>query len=395
MKKQKKIVLGILVAVVVIIIGLAINFPPVFKGTSSGTFTKADKYQKSQMTENDVKLRSELTADTARLKKTIQGLIYFTAFTEDLCLRIDTCVNVFQEKGMNSEDPGFSALAALRDYAGFIRNSNQTLGKTIGMLSSFYMADVKDQSQDVEKNLLEFSNYVKLFAEKDEVLEAAITGMDNYIVGSKILKDRKDELRKLKSIRDQLLIKGIQVAGLNQDKGLCAILLNTSLDNLGLVYVASQSGKDLNVITGLNSSQSLSGLFNSSIKAGVTLGLGSIFNSTEQMQAAVVYDRPNLQFVTVAASQIQAVLVNSTQVVGIVYTGTAGLNVANSNFDLKTGYSGIAGLNATQLGSVINGIMINSNADLCRSMTGMVTGMVTGMGSLAFHLNSASVINSR
>ncbi len=183
MKKQTRIVIGILFAVVIIIIVLSINFPPVFKGKSSGTFAKSDKYHKSQMSGKDVQLRSELTSDTAKLKSTLQG--------------------------MKCGDDGYSQLMQLKDYAVFIRNNNETLGKTIALLASFYLSDVPDQSADVEKNLREFSDYVKLFTEKDEVLESALKGMDTYILGNKILQERKDELKKLKSIRDQILISGV------------------------------------------------------------------------------------------------------------------------------------------------------------------------------------------
>jgi hypothetical protein len=209
LKKQTKIVIGILVVVAIIIIALSINFPPVFKGTSSGTFAKADKYHKRQMSGKDVQLRSELTSDTAKLKSTLQGLTYFAVFTEDLCLKIDTCVKVFQAQGMKSGDDGYSQLMQLKDYAVFIRNNNETLGKTIALLASFYLSDVPDQSAEVEKNLREFSDYVKLFTEKDEVLESALKGMDTYVLGNKILQERKDELKKLKSIRDQILISGV------------------------------------------------------------------------------------------------------------------------------------------------------------------------------------------
>ena len=282
-------------AVVVLgIVLLSVVFPDVMKGKSSGTFAKADKYQKSQMTEKDVKLRSALTADTAKLKKTLQGLIYFSVFTEDLCLRIDTCLSAFQEKGMKSDDPGFAGLMAMKDYAVFIRNNNQALGTTIGMLSGFYFGDVKDQSQDVEKNLREFGNYVKLFAQKDKVLETAIKGMDNFIVGNKILKDSKEELKKLKSIRDQLLIKGVQVGALNQDKGLCVALFNASAEPLGLAVIDLTTGAQSSIAS--NGSGSLSGI-TQYLNAGVSLNALRI-NATADMQAGagIVYDKARLQF---------------------------------------------------------------------------------------------------
>lgn len=382
MKKQTKIVIGALFIVVLVIVALAIKFPPVFKGKSSGTFAKADKYQKSQMTEKDVKLRSALTADTAKLRTTLQGLIYFSAFTEDLCLRIDTCVNAFQEKGMKTDDPGYAGLMAMKDYAVFIRNNNQALGTTIGMLGSFYFADAKDQSQDVEKNLRDFSNYVKLFAQKDKVLETAIKSMDNFIVGNKILKDSKDELRKLKSIRDQLLIKGVQVGALNQDKGLCVALMNASMDNLGVLFFA-QGGNGLNGSL-VNGSASLTGL-SELINAGVSLKSADLVNANEKLQGGpgIIYDKATLQFNTLNAAQMQGVsFLNSVQVVGAVGAGLQGFSVVQANISLAsiTGDLGIF-MNATQMSAITGGLSVYFNAQMVQSMTG-----ICAQGGLGFLL---------
>ncbi len=386
MKKQTKIVIGALVVVVLGIVMLSVFFPDVMKGKSSGTFAKADKYQKSQMTEKDIKLRSALTADTAKLKSTLQGLIYFSAFTEDLCLRIDTCLNAFQEKGMKSDNPGFAGLMAMKDYAVFIRNNNKALTSTIGMLSSFYFADAKDQSQDVEKNLRDFSNYVKLFAEKDKVLETAVKGMDNFIVGNKILKDSKDELKKLKSIRDQLLIKGIQVAALNQDKGLCAVLLNASMDNLGLVYISAQAGNGMNAVL-TNATASLN--FGSLLNAGVSLNAG-LFNANQNLQGSqgVIYDKATLQFTLCNSGQIQGIgqFLNSVQLVGAVGGGLQGFNVVQSNVSLQYFFNSTSAISAVQMSAItgdLSRMVINSQ--MVQSMTGLCGN--GGMG--AFVLQSA------
>ncbi len=395
MKKQTKVVLGILVAVVVVIIAVSVFYSPVAGDKSSGTFAKADKFQKSQMSEKDVQLRSELTSDTAKLRTTLQGLLYFAAFTEDLCLRIDTCVNLFQEKGMKSDDPGFEQLMALRDYAGFVRNNNETLGKTIGMLSSFYFSDNKDQSVDVEKNMREFSNYVKLFTEKDAVLESSLQGMDNFMLSNKILQDRKEELRKLKAIRDQLLIKGIQVAGLVQDKGLgtrlCGQALNTGFTANEKLQAGSQEKLQGQIAAGLSLhsmdyAQEKLGMVLAADKVGVTV--------SSNVQMGVVYDKANLQFVVGNASQLAVAFgatVNSQQVIGVVLFGTPGLNIVNSNIDLKIAFTGTGMgsfmnsfmnshlnslLNASQLGSLLNSQGSMGSTDYCQAMTGMVSGFV-------------------
>jgi hypothetical protein len=318
MKKQTKVAIGALVTGVAVIVAFALTSSPVLTGKSSGTFAKADKYHKTQMTEKDVQLRSELTSDSAKLKVTLQGLTYFAVFTEDLCLKIDTCVNVFQEQGMKSGDAGYTQLILLKDYAVFIRNSNETLGKTISMLGSFYLSDMPDQSADVEKNLREFSNYVKVFVEKDSVLESALKGMDTYILGNKILLERKDELRKLKSIRDQLLIKGIQLGAMVMDNSLCSNLIFQATNSLSGFSVDAKG--DLGHASLVNSKGDLGhAIFNSKGDLGTVslvnskgdLG-NSLFNSKDDLKAGLIYDKENLQFSAVNGLQITN-LVNSQQ----------------------------------------------------------------------------------
>jgi hypothetical protein len=220
MNKKTKILIGAVVVVLVIIVALAINFPPVFKGESSGTIGKADKYRKSQMTEKDVQLRSELTADTAKLRGMIQGLMYFAVFTNELSTQIDSCVHVFQYRGLTNQEAGYKNMMAMNDFSVFIKNNNKTLGNTISLLSGFYFKDKADQSADVEKDLREFQNYVKTLIEKDSILEEALRSMDKFLVSNKLLKERKSEFNTLKSIRDQLVIKTLQFGALVQDGSL-------------------------------------------------------------------------------------------------------------------------------------------------------------------------------
>ena len=345
MKKQTKIAIGILVAICLVIVGVSILSQPMDKGLSSGTFAKADKYQKTQMTQKDVQLRSELTSDTVKLKGTLQGLTYFAVFTEDLCLKIDTCLNVFQGQGMKSGDAGFSQLILLKDYAVFIRNHNETLGKTIAMLSSFYLSDVTDQSADVEKNLGEFSNYVKLFIEKDSVLESALQGIDSYILGNKIVLERKDELKKLKSIRDQLLIKGIQLGALVQDNSLSANLFIQAMNSL--TGIGWEARGVLGLIGEWNAAENLS---RAGVGAKVSFDAAAPMNAAMYAQngltAGLVYDYKSAGFTAVDAlhfsdvmnanqKNAQAVNAAGTALTGVAYTGKDGLKVFPGGFDMQ------------------------------------------------------------
>ncbi len=281
MKKQVKIIISLVVLIAVVLLGVSLFFPSVYKGLTSGTFGKADKYHKAQMSEKDVQLRSEFTRDTAQLKSMIQGLIYFSLFTMDLSKKIDSCVGVFQEHGICSQPSGCDKMNILMDYSDFIKNNNRTLGSTISMLTGFYLKDESDQSADIEKNLREFGNYVNNLNEKDSVLEEALHSMDNFMITNKTLRARKTELAQLKSIRDQLLIKGIQLSGVLQDKELSVNLLDYALS----------SQQELNIIKGAAQLSSAS------------IGSGALMNN--QKFGSVTYDS---QVSVCSAAQLQEII---------------------------------------------------------------------------------------
>lgn len=379
MKKKTKIVIGILIAVALIIVAIAVNFPPVFEGKTSGTFGKADKYHKSQMTEKDVQFRSELTADTAQLKKMLQGLIYFSVFTNELSNKMDSCVTVFQQQGMTNQDTGFGNMLALQDYSTFIKNNNKTLGSTINLLSGFYFKDKADQSVDVEKNLREFGNYVKILNEKDSILEVALRSMDNFLLNSKVLKDRKTEFMNLKSIRDQLLIGGLRLAALIDDKpvvsAICCYAATSQLEfgaQMGQYQLSANNMDQKQVAEIIEGFQT--GLSGAQLCSGTPGELGVMLESKDQLEIIfgwVLYDKENLQFVS-GTAQLQAVngfeldihdiLGQKSNLEIVVVASTATLFAIAANLNLATGFSSFlngANLNATQLEGLLNGFYQN------------------------------------
>ena len=232
MKKQTKILLGIVLAIVVVLVAVSLFYPPVYNRLTSGTFGKAEKYRKEQMSERDIQLRSEFVTDTASLRTMIQSLVYFSLFTQDLSFAIDTCVNSYRRNGAFTEkNPASKSIELLADYSEFIRNNNKTLAGTISMLTAFYLKDTTDQSVDVEKNLRDFGNYVVQLSQKDSVVELALASMDKYLLGKAIKQNKKTEFVELKSIRDQLLIKGIQLSGIMCDRDNLKGLLQYSLSS--------------------------------------------------------------------------------------------------------------------------------------------------------------------
>ncbi len=393
MKKQVKIIISVVVALAVIILSISLFFPSVVSDLTSGTFGKAAKYHKTQMTEKDVKLRSAFVKDTAELKNMIQGLIYFSLFTMDLSQKIDSCVNQFQKAGICSQDNGCNNIRILEDYSDFIRNNNKTLGTTISMLTGFYLNDESDESADVEQNIRAFGTYVNNLNEKDSIMEDALRSMDVFLLNSKTLRARKTEFAQLKSIRDQLLIKGVQLSSVLQDKPSAAAILSYALssqENYGVVVEAMNLGattagshavsnislssaeglqairnaESLNEIV-INSAGNISAIdqlgFVDVVEAQGTLGSADKpkgGGDAPVIGSVVLYDIGGLEFILcsvdklrnqLSSSELSNVLSGVGQFQSIAYGSAQGLNVVNSSITI-----GNSAFMSQELGSIMN-----------------------------------------
>jgi hypothetical protein len=310
MKTNKKAlyIIGLMAALCVgFLIGISIEFPRTDREDVAGTVGKAAKYRKTKMTANDIKLRSELLKDTSQLKEMIQGLIYFSTFTEETCAKIDLAVFGFQTVGLKDQSPNADKMNALADYAKFIRNNNETLNATIAMLSGFYLNDTINQSLDVEKNLKDFGIYVNQINAKDSILSEALLAMDNFLMDGEALQKHLASFKELKSIRDQLLIKGIQLSGLVGNQEQVGILIFYGLD----------AQEKLNLVLGqeklerLFSQDKLQRLFSNEelklILFDKELSL-HLFNQEDLASGLnLIYNQAGLSFLLAEGSQVNAV----------------------------------------------------------------------------------------
>ena len=214
-KTKMLVVIGIIAALCAgYMIGILVNYPPVTKSDLAGTFGKAEKFHKTQMTTKDIQLRSELVKDTAKLRVLISDLTYFSVFTDRVGSSIDASLISFLAKGMGAAADETERFNALQDYVDFIRNNNNTLTTTISMLTGFYRNKSADASQDVEKTLKDLGAYLRNLNNKNSVFTNALESMDKFMSGRVALHAPDDETRQLKMIRDQLLIKGIQLGAM-------------------------------------------------------------------------------------------------------------------------------------------------------------------------------------
>ena len=386
MKKQVKVIIGIVVAIAILIAGISLFYPSVFKGLTSGTFGKADKYHKQQMTEKDILLRSNLVADTGQLKNMIQGLIYFSIFTEDLSNKIDSCVIAFKAQGMGAQAGEVARINVLRDYSDFIRNNNKTLNATIVMLTTFYLKDTTDQSQDVENNMRAFGNYVNNLTERDSVLNQALVSMDNFLLNNATIRNKKVEIASLKSIRDQLLIKGIQLSGVLQDKPLCSQLISYALSSQSayniIVYNKGQIGRldplsqvvtsPQNALVSLNILE----LQNAIQSHEVGFGSESQLREIMQSQQSVSAIKPDLGLISSAALVGSVIVYNSSSLKFIAGTPaqlSKVISAADMNYVVNGMGGGLCNIQAVAVFSTGNLCLVQSVVDLKNAVSAIAS----------------------
>jgi hypothetical protein len=243
--------------------------------------------------------------DTAKLRSMIQGLVYFSLFTEELRTNLDLCTISFTTQGMGTQPGESDKINVMKDFSDFIRNNNSSLNATIVMLSGFYGKEGGDASQDVERTFQDFGNYVNNMNKKDSILSQVLVNMDDYLLNSKTLQSRKAEFSQLKSIRDQLLIKGIQLGGLLSNKEVVVSRMKYAMDTqlkMGSTVDANNmpyTAKTLDLLIPMN------------MQSGVGIQLEGSWNAqvasqVESKVSAVVYDSKVLQFKVVDLQALTA-----------------------------------------------------------------------------------------
>jgi hypothetical protein len=314
MKTKVKLIFAIsLIAALFIgfMIGISVEYPNPNKSDLAGTFGKAEKFRKVQMTEKDLQLRSDLVKDTARLRSMIQGLVYFSLFTEELRTNLDMCTISFSAQGMGTQAGESGKIKVMKDYSDFIRNNNASLNATIVMLTAFYGKDGGDASQDVERTLQDFGNYVSNMSKKDSILSQVLVNMDEYLLNSKTLQSREAEFRQLKSIRDQLLVKGIQFGGLLGNKGVVVSRMKYAMDSQ-LKMNSVVSGNVNAFAANQNFGILMQKLESSGVQSKLELQLEGFYNAQISSKlessnvSAILYDQTSLKFGVVDMQALSA-----------------------------------------------------------------------------------------
>lgn len=365
MKKQNKIIIGVILGVAIVIISVSFFFPGVYQGLTKGTIGKAEKYRQDQMSESDILLRSEFTEDTAQLRQMITGLIYFTVFTENLSATIDSCLVSFNYQGFDKDPANTEAIRMLDDYNTFVKNNTQTLANTTRILADIFLGDTVTLSLDVEKNLRDFAIYVDRLNHKDSLLMESLAKLDHFLIRDDLLQKNQEALRNLKATRDQLLIKSIQLMALTENKSGLSNMLSYALQGNQLLGVEGLQSSAVGSHSDLGSIASMplsfvdvveaSGNLNSSFIASSLVqaaSVGSQANAKPELTGIILYDKANLNIILCSESKLEA------------FMGTAELNNVLQGNDLNLGVVGV--LSSQSLGIVMNagvlGQILNSQA---------------------------------
>jgi len=179
-----------------------------------GTVGKVNKYRKTQMTENDIKLRSQLTEDTAQLANTIRGLIIFDAYTKALSHDLDNHLPTLDVCECDQNDA--LKLEVLRNFNDYIKNNDSLIANTVGMLSDLYKNAGTERSYDIEKDMKNILTYFAQLNRRDTTVYKLIDDIDTYLKAHP--NEKGEEIEKLKNIRDGLVLRDVQLAVLSGDQ---------------------------------------------------------------------------------------------------------------------------------------------------------------------------------
>lgn len=353
MKKQTKIIIGVILGIAVIIVVISFLLPGGYESLTKGTIGKAERYRQDQMSEKDILFRSEFTKDTSQLHQMLSGLIYFTVFTENLSNTIDSCLISFKYQGFDKDPANNEAIRMLDDYNTFLKNNTQTLANTTRILADIYLGDTVTLSQDVEKNLRDFAIYVDRLNHKDSVLMASLAKLDHFLIRDDLLQKNQAALRNLKATRDQLVIKSIQLMAMTENKSGLGNMLSYALQSnqvMGIERLQSNavgSHSDIGAIASMPLSSvnvvEASDNLNSSFIASSLVqaaSMGSQANAKPELTGLVVYDKADLSFILCSESQLGSAL------------GAAALNNILQGQDVNLGVVGV--ISSQSLGVVMN-----------------------------------------
>jgi hypothetical protein len=303
-----------------------------------GTVGKVSKYRKTQMTENDIKLRSQLTEDTAQLANTIKGLIIFDAYTKALSHDLDNHLPSLDVCECDQNDA--LKLEVLRNFNDYIKNNDSLIANTVNMLSDLYTKAGAEQSYDIEKDMKNILTYFGTLNKRDTVLTKLIDDIDTYLKAHP--NEKGEEIEKLKNIRDGLVLRDVQLAVLSGDPDQVKSATSHNLLNPSNLKVYYGEANLNNVLTAeqlnsVNSTGSLNSVVSNQSTVGFIILDHEVVNAVNAVTAtssigsfslpsSVVSDMHNIGNVTLSGVELSNVVGAVTSVNSYVNSMNTTLN---------------------------------------------------------------------
>lgn len=284
MKKKNLIVISVLA--VVVIIGIALFYPPADESDTAGTIGKANKYRNDETGQEKVKLRSEFIEDTTALRGVIISLRMYENYLTGLSNDFKEWENSLKNIDLDQEELN-RQLDQLNQLAVFIDNNLTTVANTKELLEKYYSRDTTDMSIDVGNNLIQFSDFVTNLDQKAKAFDELFQNLNGLISEEELAKLSltKEETETLKEVREKMLGGSCMLAYVmgNEERLNMAlgsevrngVMLNRQLNNtLGLIVILNNAPEKLGAI---NNQEQLNIILNKD-------NLGTGYTASEQLQ---------------------------------------------------------------------------------------------------------------
>ncbi|HRY34093.1 MAG TPA: hypothetical protein P5531_14095 [Bacteroidales bacterium] len=239
MKKQVKIIIGVVVVIAVAIAVASYFFPRPAGEDASGTIGKADKYRRAQLTERDILLRDDILEDTAAVGKTLKVMIEFSVYAAETKMLVDNAwIKPLQKNCSDAECK--EIIAVLQDYSDFVGNNFGLLKSTTDLLGKCYFSGTKEISEDVGSQLISYVNFIDQFLRRDTAFDHAITALNHYIdKGTSVDARRRQQIEALKLIRDQMVVDNLLVGINTGDQEKINFIAGLPISNVGVAVELS------------------------------------------------------------------------------------------------------------------------------------------------------------
>jgi hypothetical protein len=188
------------------------------KKDAAGAIGKVEKYRKDQMSENDIKLRSEIMKDTAALGDALRGMLLVYVYNDAHVKEMKKSTEKLKfEEAKTGIDLGSEQLGS---YCTMAENGNGQLCEMCQMCADIYNDTVTEFSFDVEQNVRNYANYLDKLYNQDSAVGKVIDKSDFWIRENENNADKKEQVKNVKRIRDELLLRDITHAAVvnNMDK---------------------------------------------------------------------------------------------------------------------------------------------------------------------------------